>query len=39
MKTTEIKTYDPPQVELIEVEIEKGFAISNPDDINYEEWN
>ena len=24
------KTYESPQVEILEVEIEKGFAVSNP---------
>lgn len=38
MKTTEIKTYETPQVELLEVEIEKGFAQSDPDDLYYYEW-
>ncbi len=39
MKTTENKHYETPQVELLEVEIEKGFATSDPNDFNYEEWN
>ena len=30
MKTNEILTYEAPQVEIVEVEVEKGFAVSNP---------
>lgn len=29
MKTNEILNYEAPQVEIIEVEVEKGFATSN----------
>ena len=25
------RTYETPQVEIIEVEVEKGFAVSDPD--------
>ena len=28
MKTTEILNYEAPQVEIVEVEVEKGFAAS-----------
>lgn len=28
MKTNEILNYEAPQVEVIEVEVEKGFAVS-----------
>ena len=28
MKTNEILNYEAPQVEIIEVEVEKGFAVS-----------
>lgn len=28
MKTTEILNYEAPQVEIVEVEVEKGFAVS-----------
>ena len=34
MKTEEMMVYEAPQVEIIEVEVEKGFAAS-VDDINY----
>jgi hypothetical protein len=29
MKTEEMMVYEAPQVEIIEVEVEKGFAASN----------
>lgn len=33
MKTTEFLNYEAPQVEIVEVEVEKGFAVSgNLDD-------
>ena len=33
MNTTEIMNYEAPQVEIVEVEVEKGFAISgDPND-------
>lgn len=36
MKTNEILNYEAPQVEIIEVEVEKGFATSNGiDDMPY----
>ena len=28
MNTTEIMNYEAPQVEIVEVEVEKGFAVS-----------
>ena len=31
MKTTEILNYEAPQVEIVEVEVEKGFATSSGD--------
>ena len=31
MKTNEIKNYEAPQVEIVEVEVEQGFAVSNPE--------
>ena len=35
MKTTEIMNYEAPQVEIVEVEVEKGFATSgSADDLN-----
>ena len=38
MKTNEIMNYEAPQVEIVEVEVEKGFATSNGiDDMGY--WN
>ena len=30
MKTTEFLDYEAPQVEVIEVEVEQGFAVSEP---------
>ena len=30
MKTEMIMNYEVPQVEVIEVEVEKGFAVSDP---------
>ena len=36
MKTDEIKNYEAPQVEIVEVEVEQGFAASNGiDDMKY----
>ena len=35
MKTNEILNYEAPQVEIIEVEVEKGFAASGIDDMPY----
>lgn len=30
MKTERIGTYEPPKVEVIEVEVEQGFLVSSP---------
>ena len=39
MKTTEFLDYEAPQVEVIEVEVEQGFAVSGIDDMPYgENW-
>ena len=39
MKTNEILNYEAPQVEIIEVEVEKGFAASNPESMPYgDQW-
>ena len=39
MKTNEFLNYEAPQVEIIEVEVEKGFAVSGIDDMPYgENW-
>lgn len=35
MKTLEILNYEAPQVEVIEVEVEKGFALSTGDAPDY----
>ena len=35
MMQEEYMTYEAPMVEIIEVEIEKGFANSNPDDFDW----
>ena len=35
MKTNEIKNYEAPQVEIVEVEVEQGFAVSNPESMPY----
>jgi hypothetical protein len=36
MKTEEMMVYEAPQVEVIEVEVEQGFATSaNPDNFGY----
>ena len=36
MNTTEIMNYEAPQVEIVEVEVEKGFAVSgDPNDFPY----
>lgn len=34
MKTTEFLNYEAPQVEIVEVEVEKGFALSGSADLN-----
>ena len=39
MKTNEFLNYEAPQVEIVEVEVEQGFAVSGIDDIPYgENW-
>lgn len=38
MKTELMKNYEAPQVEIIEVEVEKGFAVS-PEDMYGEPGN
>ncbi len=44
MNTQEFLNYEAPQVEVIEVEVEKGFAASNTigssniNDLEYEPW-
>lgn len=35
MKTNEILNYEAPQVEIVEVEVEQGFAVSGIDDMGY----
>lgn len=35
MKTNEFLSYEAPQVEIVEVEVEQGFAVSGIDDIPY----
>ena len=30
--------YEAPRVKVIEVEVEKGFAVSGPTPMNYEDW-
>ena len=35
MKQIEFMNYEAPQVEIVEVEVEQGFAVSNIDDIPY----
>ena len=35
MKTNEFLNYEAPQVEVIEVEVEQGFAVSGIDDMPY----
>ena len=37
MKTNEFLNYEAPQVEVIEVEVEQGFAVSGIDDMPYGE--
>ena len=32
MKEKKTKNYEPPHIEVVEVEVEKGFAASNPID-------
>lgn len=39
MKTNEFLSYEAPQVEIVEVEVEQGFAVSGIDDMPYgENW-
>ena len=39
MKTNEFLNYEAPQAEVIEVEVEQGFAVSGIDDMPYgENW-
>lgn len=41
MNTTEILNYEAPQVEIVEVEVEKGFAVSGSagnDPLNNNNW-
>ena len=39
MKTNDFLNYEAPQVEVIEVEVEQGFAVSGNDDMPYgENW-
>ena len=35
MNNKEFLNYEAPQVEVIEVEVEKGFAVSDPQSIPY----
>ena len=42
MKSKEQETmvaYEAPQVEVIEVEVEKGFAVSDPNPLDDTAWN
>jgi hypothetical protein len=39
MKTNEFLNYEAPQVEVIEVEVEKGFAISGQWFDNEQDWD
>lgn len=39
MKTNEFLNYEAPQVEVIEVEVEKGFAISSQWFDNEQDWD
>ena len=39
MKTTEFLDYVAPQVEVIEVEVEKGFAVSDPNPLDDTVWD
>lgn len=39
MKTNEFLNYEVPEVEFAEVEVEKGFAVSDPESMPYgDEW-
>ena len=35
MNTNEFLNYEAPQVEVVEVEVEQGFAVSNPESMPY----
>lgn len=35
MKTNEFLNYEAPQVEIVEVEVEQGFAVSDPESMPY----
>ena len=39
MKTTEFLDYEAPQVEVIEVEVEKGFTVSDPRSLEDTPWS
>ena len=39
MKTTEFLDYEAPQVEVIEVEVEQGFAVSEPSPLDNYLWD
>ena len=39
MKTTEFLDYEAPQVEVIEVEVEQGFAVSEPSPLDNYPWS
>ena len=39
MNNNDFLNYEAPQVEVIEVEVEKGFAASNPESMPYgDQW-
>ena len=39
MNQNEFMNYEAPQVEIVEVEVEQGFAVSGIDDMPYgEDW-
>ena len=39
MKTTEFLDYEAPQVEVIEVDVEQGFAVSEPSPLDNYPWD
>lgn len=39
MKTNKILNYEAPQVEIVAVEVEQGFAVSNPDSLDDTVWD
>lgn len=39
MKTNEFLNYEAPQVEIVEVEVEQGFAVSDIDSMPYGDNN